>query len=198
MEKDQEIGGLIEEARAGDRDAMRAIYELFAPRIYNFLIRLSGSRLEAEDATQQTFLAVLQRLRTLRNPKQLESWIYRIARNEIYQKFRRKRVESLDDGSLEPEIDKFEEERAHGDPEQALLNHELRSRLESALDRLPFKLREVFILAVIQGLAYQEISSIVGRSLLSVKTDIYRARLQLKEDLGRYIGTSSGKKAETE
>ena len=198
MEKDQEIGGLIEEARAGDRDAMRAIYELFAPRIYNFLIRLSGSRLEAEDATQQTFLAVLQRLRTLRNPKQLESWIYRIARNEIYQKFRRKRVESLDDGSLEPEIDKFEEERAHGDPEQALLTHELRSRLESALDRLPFKLREVFILAVIQGLAYQEISSIVGRSLLSVKTDIYRARLQLKEDLGRYIGTSSGKKAETE
>ncbi len=190
MDENRNISRLIEEARAGSREAQQGIYELFAPRIFNFLARLSGSRQEAEDATQQTFLAVLQQLRTLRDPRQLESWIYRIARNEIYQKFRRKKSESLEDADLNSEVKRIEEERSHANPEKLLLNSELRDRLESALGRLPLKLREVFILAVIQGLAYQEISTIVGRSLLSVKTDIYRARLHLRADLGRYLGTS--------
>ncbi|HYK88003.1 MAG TPA: RNA polymerase sigma factor [Acidobacteriota bacterium] len=188
MSKHGNISRLIEEARAGRREAQQAIYELFAPRIFNFLVRLSGSRQEAEDATQQTFLAVLQQLRRLRDPAQLESWIYRIARNEIYQKFRRKRPESLDDRGLDSEVGKIEEERSHANPEKLLLNLELRGRLESALDKLPIKFREVFILAVIQGMNYQDISEIVGRSLLSVKTDIYRARLQLRAELGRYLG----------
>jgi DNA-directed RNA polymerase specialized sigma24 family protein len=52
------------------------------------------------------------------------------------------------------------------------------------------KLREVFILAVVDEMSYQDICGIVGRSLLSVKTDIYRARLMTKEKLGRYISES--------
>lgn len=196
MDENRNVSRLIEEARAGNQEALQGIYELFAPRIFNFLARLSGSRQEAEDATQQTFLAVLQQLRTLRDPRQLESWIYRIARNEIYQKFRRKKPESLEDAGLNSDVRRIEEERSHADPEKLLLNSELRDRLESALGRLPLKLREVFILAVIQGLAYQEISAIVGRSLLSVKTDIYRARLHLRADLGRYLGAGQKMRAE--
>ena len=196
MDSNRIVCRLIEEARSGDREAMKALYELFAPRIYNFLVRLSGSRIDAEDATQQTFLTVLQQLHTLRNPRQMESWIYRIARNQIYQKFRRKKPESMGEKSVDLEVARLEEKKPEADPEKVLLNLELRERLESALDRLPLKLREVFILAVIQGLAYQEISAIVGRSLLSVKTDIYRARLQLRADLRKYVGTSLEARAE--
>jgi RNA polymerase sigma-70 factor, ECF subfamily len=196
MEENRNYRRLIQEARAGDREAMKGIYELFAPRVYNFLFRLSGSRLEAEDGTQQTFLTVLQQLQSLRDADQLESWIFRIARNEIYQKFRRKKAESLDDKSVDLEAGKLEEEKPQANPEKMFLNSELRERLQSALERLPIKLREAFILGVIQGLAYQEVSAIVGRSLLSVKTDIYRARLQLKEDLGRYVVMSKKAKGE--
>ncbi len=190
MSDNREIRSKISQAIAGDRKAFQDIYEHFAPRVYNFLVRLSGSREEAEDSTQQTFLAVLRQLGTVRDPDQLESWVYRIARNEIYQKFRKKKVESLDDRSLGLDLGSLQEERLHADPEKQALNSELRGRLEAALERLPLKLREVFILAVIQGLAYQEVSKIVGRSLLSVKTDIYRARLQLRADLGKYLGTA--------
>jgi len=63
----------------------------------------------------------------------------------------------------------------------------LAEALQSALNSLPLKLREVFILAVVEGMSYQEVSEIVGRSLLSVKTDIYRARLMAKEKLSRYV-----------
>jgi RNA polymerase sigma-70 factor (ECF subfamily) len=186
MSQAQEIRKLVIEARNGNRDAFKTIYEIFGPRIYNFLYRLLGSRNEAEDVTQQTFLAVLHRLGSLRDPDLLESWIYRIARNEVYQKFRRKPVDSLDDEDSRPFAEKTEDPRLQGHPEKELLNEELRNVLSSVLQSIPLKLREVFILAVVEEMSYQEISKIVGRSLLSVKTDIYRARLMARDKLSRY------------
>jgi RNA polymerase sigma-70 factor (ECF subfamily) len=191
MSQAQEVRRLVIEARNGNRDAFKAIYEIFGPRIYNFLYRLLGSRNEAEDATQQTFLTVLQRLGSLRDPNLLESWIYRIARNEVYQKSRRKQVGSLDDDDSRPFAEKAEDLRLQGQPEKELLKEELRDVLSSVLQSIPLKLREVFILAVVDEMSYQEISKIVGRSLLSVKTDIYRARLMAREKLSRYTISSN-------
>jgi RNA polymerase sigma-70 factor, ECF subfamily len=195
MKNDSEIRKLVQEAQAGNRGAFEAIYHSFGSRIYNFLFRLLGSREEAEDVMQQTFLIALKQLGTLRDPAQLESWIYRIARNEVYQRFRRKKADSLDEEILENEdANEPREARLHANPEQALLNAELGQRLQAVLDGLPLKLREVFILAVVQEMSYKDISAVVGRSLLSVKTDIYRARLTAREELGRYIRLNPGDK----
>jgi len=182
---------LVENARNGNREAFKTIYESYGARIYNFLFRLLGSKHDAEDATQQTFLIALHRLGTLRDPDLLESWIYRIARNEVYQKYRRKQVDSLEDDGSQPFAERTEDRRLQGQPEKVLLNEELGEALQSTLNCLPLKWREVFILAVVDEMSYQDISSIVGRSLLSVKTDIYRARLVAKEKLGRYLVAGS-------
>lgn len=187
MDGDRKVRKLVEEAQNGDGAAFQAIYEYFAPRIYNFLFRLLGSRDEAEDVAQQTFLNALRQLRTLRDAGQVESWIYRIARNEVYLRYRRKKAVSLDDEEVELDTGKLEESRLHANPEKLLLNVELGSVIQSVLNSLPAKLREVFVLAVIQGFSYQDIAGIVGRSLLSVKTDIYRARLLVKEELRKYL-----------
>jgi len=181
---------LVEGALNGDREAFKAIYECYGARIYNFLYRLLGSRHEAEDATQQTFLIALSRLGTLRDANLLESWIYRVARNEVYQKYRRKQVDSLDEESSRPFAERTQDRHLGSQPEKALLNDELGEALQTALDALPMKMREVFVLAVVEEMSYQEISEIVGRSLLSVKTDIYRARLMAKEKLSRYMDGS--------
>jgi RNA polymerase sigma-70 factor (ECF subfamily) len=188
MNQAPDIRRLVVETRNGNHEAFHSIYECYGSRIFNFLYRLLGSRHEAEDATQQTFLIALHRLRTLRDPGVFESWIYRIARNEVYQKYRRKQVDSLDADGEKKFAERTEDRRIEGQPEKALLNEELGATVQSALDSLPFKLREVFILAVVEERSYQDISGIVGRSLLSVKTDIYRARLSVKEKLSRYIG----------
>jgi RNA polymerase sigma-70 factor (ECF subfamily) len=192
MNQDRIDGRLVEEAQAGDRAAIHAIYEHFAPRIYNFLLKMLGSREEAEDVTQQAFVIVLRQLKGLRDARQLESWIYRIARNEVYQGFRRKKVLQLESGDAAEYSDVLEEHRMHGNPEQALLNVELGQLLQSALGGLPLKMREVFVLAVVQGMSYQEVSAITGRSLLAVKTDIYRARLNLRERLKGYMDSGIG------
>ena len=187
MKEDPGNRRLVEGTLKGDQEAFKAIYECYGSRIYNFLYRLMGTRHEAEDATQQTFLIALSRMGTLRDPNLLESWIYRIARNEVYQKFRRKQVDSLDEESAKPFAERSQDRQLSGQPEKALLNEELGEALQSALNALPLKLREVFILAVVDEMSYQDISAIVGRSLLSVKTDIYRARLMTKEQLSRYM-----------
>ena len=188
MSDDPKLRRLVEDARHGEPAAMQGIYEEFAPRIFNFIYRILGSREDAEDVAQQTFLIVLRQLGQLRDSSQLESWIYRIARNEIYQRFRKKRVASLDDEDLERDSQGLQEQSLSAQPEKFLLNQELGEVLQVVLDHLPVKLREVLILAVVQEMSYQVISEIVGRSLLSVKTDIYRARLQAKEELRKYLG----------
>ncbi len=187
MDGDRKVRRLVEEAKNGDGAAFQALYEHFAPRIYNFLFRLLGSRDEAEDVAQQTFLNALRQLGTLRDAGQIEAWIYRIARNEVYLTFRRKKAVSLDDDDSSIDTGKLEESRLHANPEKLLLNEELGQTIQAVLDSLPAKLREVFVLAVIQGISYQDITGIVGRSLLSVKTDIYRARLLVKEELRKYL-----------
>ncbi len=196
MKGDSEIRKIVLDAQTGNRGAFEAIYHGFASRIYNFLFRLLGSREEAEDLTQQTFLIALRQLGTLRDPGQLESWIYRIARNEVYQKFRRKKVDSLDvEDAVNKDPVEPSENRLHANPERALLNAELGQRLQAVLNGLPLKLREVFILAVVQEMSYKDISAVVGRSLLSVKTDIYRARLTAREELGKYMSRHPGAEA---
>jgi RNA polymerase sigma-70 factor (ECF subfamily) len=188
MHTDSEIRKIVQDAQDGKRSAFEAIYAGFSLRIYNFLCRLLGSREEAEDLTQQTFLIALKQIRTLRDPDQIESWIYRIARNEVYQKFRRKKVDSLDEEDAGREdLVEPKETRLHANPEKVFLNAELGEKLQAALNALPVKLREVFILAVVQEMSYKDISEIVGRSLLSVKTDIYRARLTARKELGSYV-----------
>jgi RNA polymerase sigma-70 factor, ECF subfamily len=185
---DREISTLVTEAQRGDRDAFRRLYELFVRKIYNFLYRMVGSVEEAEDLAQQTFLMALQQLGTLRDPTQIESWIYRIARNEVYQKFRKKQPDSLEESGVE--VQNIPEDRSHANPEAIMLDHELETTVQRALAQLPAKLREVFILGVVQGLSYADVAAIVGRSMLAVKTDVYRARLQIRDALReRFAGT---------
>ena len=189
MDQHRTIRTLVGQAQGGDSGAVQALYELYAPRIYNFLLGMLGSRDEAEDVTQQTFLIVIRQLGTLREASLLESWIYRIARNEVYQKFRRQKV--MKEESDPPKGDDGPglavEERLHANPERLLLSQELRGALRSALSGLPVRLREVFVLGVIQGMSYKDVSEISGRSILSVKTDVYRARLALKKELQKYL-----------
>lgn len=176
---------LVAEAKKGDRAAFQSIYEHYVRRIYNFLFRMVGSVDEAEDLAQQTFLVVLQQLGSLRDASQLESWIYRIARNEVYQGFRKKRPGSIEDEGIE--LHGIPEGRAHGNPERMVLDLELSQVIQGVLNALAPKLREVFVMGVIQEMSYEEVAGIVGRSVSSVKTDVYRARIQIKDDLHRYL-----------
>ena len=184
-----EIGNIVRRAQSGSLEDFQQLYDLFSRPIFNFILRLIGSVSEAEDLTQDTFLKVHSQLEKLRQPSQFRFWIYRIARNEVYQRLRQAKRTSL--ASLDDEEAGYHEflsdDSASPNPERRLLSSEMGQVVGRTLQAMRPKYRDVFVLAVFEKISYQEISRIVGRSLLSVKTDIYRARLQVKQQLNKYL-----------
>ncbi len=179
---------LIEKARKGSIGAYQQIYDLYARKVLNFIYRMVNSVEEAEDLTQETFTAVYQKLYSLQEAERFEPWLFRIARNFVYQKYRNRPpamtpVDALDeDGQPILQV-----EDVRKTPDEAFQARELEKVVKEAIASLPPKYREVFILSAIRHLSYQEIAEIVGRSLPSVKTDIHRARLEVRDRVKHYL-----------
>ena len=178
----------IKKAQKGDISSYQSIYEAFAHKILNFIYRMVNSQEEAEDLTQETFIAVYQKLGTLRDSSKFEPWLFRIARNFVYQKYRMRVPPAVpidapdEDGRLGTQL-----VDSRKNPDEAFQSQELEDVVSNVIAKLPEKYREVFVLSAIQNLSYQQISDIVGRSLPSVKTDIHRARLEVRDIVKQYL-----------
>jgi RNA polymerase sigma-70 factor (ECF subfamily) len=174
-------------AKLGDSDAFAEIYDQFVAKIYGFASRMVGSREDAEDITQDTFFLAYRNLGDLREHGHFEQWLFRIARNEIYKRQRKAKHKpnSLDD-SEKGILHVLRSSDVASNPESRLLSEELGTKVKAIFDALPMRYKETLILATLQGMSYQEISGIVGRSLSSIKTDVYRARMIISEKMRKY------------
>jgi len=183
-----EVEHLIEKTRRGDREAFHSLYQLYARKILNFCYRLMASREAAEEVTQETFISVFQNIAKLKDPTRFEPWLFMIARNYVYQAFRKKK--KLLVSINETDEDKREiirPESKEDNPEEDYLKKELRETVLEIIQSMNLKYREVFILAVLEGYSYKEVAEMVGRKVQSVKTDIHRARLKIREALSHYL-----------
>ncbi len=124
----------------------------------------------------------------------LNTWLFRIATNLCIDYSRKnKKIAGMtvslsqenadDDGDTERDIPDTD-----FDPQRLLLNKELGVRLDAALRQLPEKLRTVVLLHDIEGLPYEEIASIVGCPLGTVKSRLFNARAALRDKLSPYLG----------
>lgn len=187
----EELKEIVRRAQNGSPEDFQRLYNLFSKPIYNFIWRLIGSTEDAEDLAQDTFLKVHNELKSLREPGQFKFWLYRIARNEVYQKLRRSQRAtevSIDDEEI-TYFNFIPDGSESLNPEKEVLSRELNEVIGRALKAMSPKYRDVFVLAVLEKMSYEDITKIVGRSLLSVKTDIYRARLIAKDILNDYLRT---------
>ena len=184
-----ELTKLVVEAQKGSIESFQKLYQVYSKAIFSFIWRLVGDTADTEDLTQDTFLKAHSELKSLRDPAQFKYWLYRIARNEVYQKLRKaQRTPAVSIDDEEVSYYDFLEDKSIGlNPEKSFLAEELHGVIQTALDSMSSKYRDVFVLAVFQKESYDNITKIVGRSLLSVKTDIYRARLVVKDHLRRYL-----------
>lgn len=178
----------IDKAKSGDTGAFQKIYDLFGRRVFNFIYRMIGTAEEAEDITQETFTAVYQKLASLKEDSKFEPWLFRIARNFVYQQYRSRppaavSIDALDEDG-QPETQVVDTRK---NPDESFQADELEKVVQKVINNLPEKYREVFVLSAIHGLSYQEIAKIVGRSLPSTKTDIHRARLEVRKVVKEYL-----------
>lgn len=184
-----EIEETVKRVQEGSVEDFHKLYDLFSKPIYNFIWRLIGSTQDAEDLTQETFLKVHREIKNVRQPGQFKFWLYRVARNEVYQKLRRskKASEILVDSTTIDYFDFLPHHSPDINPEKRALHQELNKIIAQTLQAMAPKYRDVFVLAVFHKMSYEDITQIVDRSLLSVKTDIYRARVTVKEALNQYL-----------
>jgi RNA polymerase sigma-70 factor, ECF subfamily len=178
----------IKKAKRGDLEAYRKIYDAYARKVLNFIYRMVNSLDEAEDLTQETFVTVYEKLETLKDDHKFEPWLYRIARNFVYQRYRSRSPASVsvdildEDGQPATQLADVRK-----NPDEAFEAGELEEVVQKVISSLPEKYREVFVLSAIRRMSYQQIADVTSRSLPSVKTDIHRARLEVRKRVKAYL-----------
>jgi RNA polymerase sigma-70 factor (ECF subfamily) len=148
-------------------------------------MNLLGDRDEALDLSQEVFLRVFRTISSFRGQSSLRTWIYRIAVNQARNRHRFwRRRHRADQVSLDAHV------AAHGEllsgetaPDRALAQKELASRLQNALDALPFDQRTAIVLREVDGLSYEEIAFSLGVAVGTVKSRLTRARQALRLEL---------------
>lgn len=173
---------LVERHRYGDPEAFAEVYEKYSGMVYNLALRMSGSADRAQDLSQDVFLRVYRSLGRFRGQSSLKTWIYRICVNQCRSRLARRRLQpephSRDGAAVESEpVD-----RSRG-PEDLAMARETARRVEAALMRVPRVFRESVILRDLEGLSYQEIGSILGIRVGTVRSRIARGRDQLRRVL---------------
>ena len=174
--------------------AFEEVYSIYGKEILSYIYRMTGSRADAEDLTQETFVSAFHKIGTLKENRKFQSWLYRIAQNKVYQRFRTRppHHESIDADEGLDASDIRRLATSVKNPESSVMSKELQEVIQGVINSLPEKYREVFVLSALHRLRYQEISEIVGRSLASVKSDIHRARLTVRDRVKAYLGENYG------
>jgi len=167
-----EDADLIARVRKGDVEAFNHLISRWEKRVYNYLLRLTGKPDDSLDLSQDVFLKTWQNIRKLDDTARFGPWLFRIAHNEAYSRFRKKRPETeIDDPAL------LEREAAPGGPP------ELSLAVTAALDRLTPEQREAVVLKVYQGFKFEEMAEILGCPVSTIKSRLYTALDLMKAEL---------------
>jgi RNA polymerase sigma-70 factor (ECF subfamily) len=167
---------LIRKARRGDVEAYNLLISRWEKRVYNYLLRIVGDREEALDLSQDVFLKAYQNLRKLDDPARFAPWLFRIAHNEAFSSFRKRRPEREAPGQSEFTGD----ESAAVSPAFPI---ELSIAVTTALAKLPEEQRETVILKIYQGFKFEEMAEILACPVSTVKSRLYTALDVLKSQL---------------
>jgi RNA polymerase sigma-70 factor (ECF subfamily) len=178
LPQEASFADLIRRAQEGDTGAMEAIYHRLKTPLFNLAFRYTFNRAAAEDLLQEIFLKVFSHLEDVQNMDTFVAWAYRIALNTCFSYLRQKKVEFQKTVSLTDVEGTIQEVSRGISPE-----HDIRKPLDKAIETLPHKLREVFLLHDVQGFKHEEIARMLGLAVGTSKSQLFKARLKLRNYL---------------
>jgi RNA polymerase sigma-70 factor, ECF subfamily len=174
----------LRRARQGDAAAFEWLYNLHSPRVYALCLRMAKNPTQAEDLTQETFLAVFRGIRRFRGQSAFTTWLHRVTRNTVLMFFRKKRIKEI---SLEEVADRRKEDgrlpQEWGEPDLHLESIADRLLLRSAIAKLSTTVRKALLLHVVHGYEHQEIAELLGKAPGTSKSHVHKARLRVREAL---------------
>jgi len=180
---ESEASAIARGLRRRDPDLLDRLIEQYQHRLLRYLVYLSGNRELAEDLFQETWIRVLERGHQYDGEHEFSTWLYAVARNLTIDYMRKKSPLSLD-GLME------DEEHAPLEPAdtrpmawEVVQQHEQAERISAALVSIPAEYRETVVLRFQEGLALDEIATITGTKLGTVKSRLYRGLNMLMSQL---------------
>ena len=173
---------LLQRCRQGDEVAWRDLVARHTRRVFGLAYRFVGRVDEAEDLTQDVFVKVYQNLDRYHGGQgAFSTWLTAVARNlsiDNHRKRREERIRRIDGEGLVENLRSPDE-----GPLKSLEREERVTLVRSGLKALPQELREPIILCDLQGLPYEEVATILGVPLGTVKSRLNRGRLELARRL---------------
>jgi len=179
MEFEKHLGIIVRRCQNGDRAAFEELFEIYQPRLKYYVRRLDNGDANTDDILQDIWLRVFKKIHKLKDTQSFAVWLYRIARNKVYDGFRRKerllRLPQDDElpvsGSDEPVFDPNDTEKLH-----------------RALNELKHYHREVLTLCFIEQMPYQSIADVIGCNIGTVRSRIFYAKQSLRKEMERQNG----------
>lgn len=178
MEYDKQLETIVHRCRDGERAAFEELFELYQPKLKYYVRRLDCDGANVDDILQDIWLTVIKEVQKLKDTKCFAVWLYRIARNKVYDGFRRKQnlaelpqEDQLPVSGDEPSFDAEEGEKLH-----------------SALNNLKPHHREVLTLCFIEEMSYQSIAQVIDCGIGTVRSRIFYAKQALRKEMERQNG----------
>lgn len=179
---------LMLRVKQGDIAAFEEIVDIHQHAVVGTVAKMLGNVSDAEDIAQQVFIRIWKSAARYQVSAKFTTWMFTITRNLVFNEMRRRKrkpVVSMDEREEDYNLTAKDENTAT--PDQQVLENELVKAIDDAIQSLPEKQRLAVILRRYEDRSYEEIAEVLKLSLSAVKSLLFRARVQLKENLQPYL-----------
>jgi RNA polymerase sigma-70 factor (ECF subfamily) len=175
-----QLSGWVIEAQSGNRYALNQLIDYYQNDIFRFVYYRVHCQADAEDLTQDIFIQVIKKIRTVKDHSLFKAWLYKIARNRVTDFYRKKRVLFFMGTTDDLESENFETSEDDS-PETEVYKKEFISLLKSLSKDLSKWEREIFLMRFIDDLDIRDIALALGKNENTIKTHLYRALQKFKK-----------------
>jgi RNA polymerase sigma-70 factor (ECF subfamily) len=172
---------LVEQCLAGSEEACEELVRRYQDRVFALVYRITGDADRVEDIAQEAFLKAFRSLRRFKGSSSFYTWLYRItintALNAIRAQGRRQEVSLEGLEGFEPSL------RGKDEPGESAARRQVANRVVEAIGKLDELYRVIVYLREVEEFSYEEIAQVVRLPVGTVKSRLFRARQQLKEEL---------------
>ena len=174
---------LVEKVKKGDADVYEKIIQKYQSKVFGLIYNMTKNQNEIEDLAQEVFIKIYKNLGKFKGESSLYTWIYKITVNLCLDEMKKRKNVIYLDEKIEVDDGEVNRELPSEDKSQEELyeEKELQEKLHNCINKLPEKQRVMIVLRDIKGFSYEEISKITDVKLGTVRSQINRARLKLKE-----------------
>jgi RNA polymerase sigma-70 factor (ECF subfamily) len=177
-----QMAGEAMQCRVSEAIDFERAYRMYNKRVYAKCLHMVGNAAEAEDLTQEVFLQLFRKIDSFRGESAFSTWLYRVAVNIVLARLRRKShiTSSLEEvAELKEGVSRLQHFLSA--PDSVLTTVIDRLNLERAFSQMPAGYRKVFLMHDLEGYEHHEIARILGFSVGTSKSQLYKARVRMRD-----------------